>query len=186
MSDCSRLITLAKRLVSIESDNIECQDPEWCECDNYRLYTVVQRVHAQLESIPACDETASEIPDGSLFMAKFTHHLRLPSLCGAWTGYHEGPFRIVVNDVPVIEGELRGTHSFNLQRPGDDPCCEYTHGEGIMVGQATSEQPLFAQCQIIANYRTTQEIGVETDPCDPISWSHWWMSFAGHIVCPCE
>ena len=182
MSDCSRLITLSKRITANGGNEIECEDG--CECDGTRLFTVQQRLRMRLEGT-SCDETGGEIPDGSLFEAKITHHLRLPSRCGAWIGYHEGTFQIVVDDVPVVEGELRATHGFNLQLLGDDRCCAYMHSEGLMVGRTMSKQPHFDQCQLIANYRTTQEIGPASDLCDPLSWLYWEATVAGVLVCPC-
>ena len=183
MSDCSRLITLSKRITANGGGSeITCEDA--CECDGTRLFTVQHRLRMRLEST-SCDETGGEIPDGSLFEAKITHHLRLPSRCEAWIGYHEGTFQIVVDDVPIVEGELRATHGFNLQLPGDDRCCAYMHSEGLMVGRTMSKQPHFDQCQLIANYRTTQEIGPTSDPCDPLSWLYWEATVAGLFVCPC-
>ena len=183
MTDCSRLITLSKRITANGGGSeVTCEDQ--CECDGTQLFTVQHRLRMVLESTP-CDETLGEIPDGSRFEAKLTHHLRLPSRCGAWIGCHEGAFQIVVDDVPVSEGEMRATHGFNLQLPSDDRCCDFMHGEGLMTGRTRSKQPHFDQCQLIANYRTTQEIGPASDPCDPLSWLYWEATVAGLIVCPC-
>jgi hypothetical protein len=183
MTDCSRLITFSKRITANGGGSeVECQDG--CECDGTRLFIVQHRLRMRLESA-SCDETVGEIPDGSLFEAKLTHHLRLPSRCGAWIGYHEGSFRIVVDDTPVVEGEMRATHGFNLQLPGDDRCCDFMHSEGFMTGRTTSTKPQLDQCQLMANYRTTQEIGPSSDPCDPLSWLYWEATVAGILDCPC-
>jgi hypothetical protein len=52
-----------------------------------------------------------------------------------------------------------------------------------MAGRTASKQLHFDQCQLIASYRTTQEIGPTSDPCDPLSWLYWEATIAGILVC---
>ncbi len=84
MSDCSRLITLAK-VVEPDGGGSDVECVAECDCDGARLLTVRQRVAKRVRG-GWCDELAPDMPDGSHFEAEIRHHLRLPSACGAWIG----------------------------------------------------------------------------------------------------
>jgi hypothetical protein len=183
MSDCSRLITISKQIDAVGGGSeIEC--PSKCDCDGTRLVTIVQRVGMELRA-SWCDELSSEIPDGSKFEAEITHHIRLPSRCGAWIGYHDGTFQISGDSLQIIDGRMRATHGFDIHESSDQLCCEYMHSEGLMLATTKSEAEHLNGCRLIANYRTTQEMGPESDPCDPLVWLYWGMTFSGLLVCPC-
>ena len=183
MDECSRLITLSKRIEAAGGGS-EIACPTECHCEDIRLVTVVQRVRMELRG-SWCDELAAEIPDGSRFEAEITHHLRLPSSCGAWIGHHEGTFQVIGKTVQIVDGQMHATHGLDIHLNSNQLCCEYMHSEGLMMATSKSGDPRFDGCRFIANYRTTQEMGPETDPCDPMAWLYWGMTFAGILVCPC-
>jgi hypothetical protein len=183
MSDCSRLITFSKQIDALGGGS-EIACPSACECDNVRLFTVEQRVTIGMRG-SWCDETVAEFPDGSKLEAEITHHLRLPSACGAWIGYHEGRFQIVGDGSQIVDGTMRGTHGLDLRQSSNDLCCQYMHGEGIMLAESKSIATRLDGCRFVANYRTTQEMGPESDPCDPLAWRYWGMTISGILICPC-
>ena len=185
MSNCSRLITVSKVVAAVGGgSDIECAPDSPCECDDARLFTVVQRVLMDVSS-GWCDELTAEIPDGSQFEARITHHLRLPSPCDAWIGYHAGTFSITGSDTQIVDGQMRATHGFDIHLDNANACCAYMHSEGIMLARTQSENPRLDGCRLMANYRTTQEIGSASDPCYPLSWTYWGLTMSGLLICSC-
>lgn len=183
MSDCSRLITLSRRIEPLGGGSeIECLSE--CECDGARLITVMQRVRMPLTS-RWCDELGAEIPDGSTFEAEITHHLRLPGPCGGWYGYHDGTFQITGGSVELVNGRIRATHGLDLRLSSTDLCCQDRYAEGVMQATSRGGDGPFDGCRFIGNYRTKQEVGSSSEPCDPQSWLYWEIRLTGMLICSC-